>query len=101
MTATSQAGVRLAQQQQPDLILLATNLADRHGFVVLRMLKSHPKTQHIPVIAVSPPASIDEPESSLRTGFDGYIAKPVMKNELYRVVEHVWQQTSQTRNGNP
>ena len=48
-----QAGLSLAQQHPPDVILLDLALPDRSGLEVLRQLKTQPPTRHIPVLVVS------------------------------------------------
>jgi DNA-binding response OmpR family regulator len=51
--ASGQAGLRLAQQHPPDVILLDLALPDQSGFEVLRQLQTQPPTRRIPVLVVS------------------------------------------------
>jgi CheY-like chemotaxis protein len=51
--ASGQAGLRLAQQHPPDVILLDLALPDQSGLEVLRQLKTQPPTRGIPVLIVS------------------------------------------------
>jgi CheY-like chemotaxis protein len=48
--ATGREGLRLAREQQPDLILLDVGLPDISGETVLQLLRVDPLTQHIPVV---------------------------------------------------
>lgn len=64
--ASGQAGLRLAQQHPPDVILLDLALPDQSGLEVLRQLKTQPPTRGIPVLVVSryttqlPPDTVSE-----------------------------------------
>ena len=46
-------GVEMAQVHVPDLVLLDVHLPDMLGDEVLRLLRSDPRTQHIPVVVIS------------------------------------------------
>ncbi len=71
----------LAQQQQPDLILMDIKMPVKDGREATRMLKADKQTQAIPVIAVTADA-MPETEKELRSLCDGYLRKPVTKVEL-------------------
>jgi CheY-like chemotaxis protein len=47
------AGIGLAQQHRPELILLDVNLPDIDGHEVLRRLRADPQSASIPVVAIS------------------------------------------------
>ena len=70
-----QAGVKMARQAQPDLVVLDVQLPDMNGFQVCQDLKSQNDTQHIPVIMFT---RHDDPEAvvlGLQTGVVDYIPK--------------------------
>src|SRR2546423_15447659 len=46
-------GVALAEERQPNLIILDLDMPQLDGLSVLRRLKEIPRTQHIPVIVLS------------------------------------------------
>jgi two-component system, cell cycle response regulator DivK len=79
-------GVRTAQTEKPDLILLDISLPEMDGWEVLHHLKSQPTTQQIPVIALTAHAMADVRERALREGFSDYHSKPV---EFQRLLEKV------------
>jgi DNA-binding response OmpR family regulator len=69
------AGVKMAHQAHPDLILLDVQLPDMNGFQVCQDLKSQNDTQHIPVVMLT---RHDDPEAvvlGLQTGVVDYIPK--------------------------
>jgi CheY-like chemotaxis protein len=51
--ASSVDGLRQAEEQKPDVILLDLMMPDMDGFTVLKKLKENPKTSDIPVILLT------------------------------------------------
>jgi CheY-like chemotaxis protein len=76
-TDTAEAGLEIAVQQIPDLILLDLNLPGMNGFEALSRLRDNPITRHIPVIALTANAMVRDIELGLAAGFDDYITKPI------------------------
>ena len=62
---------------KPDLILLDMQLPDIDGHEVLRRLRAHPPTAHIPVIALSANAMPEDIERALQAGMSDYWTKPL------------------------
>lgn len=76
-------GLRAAQEQLPDLILLDAIMPGMDGFEVCRQLKADPATQPIPVLMVSGVmVESGDRVSGLEVGADGYICKPYEVAEL-------------------
>jgi two-component system cell cycle response regulator DivK len=75
-----------AQTYQPDLILLDILLPGMDGTEVTFRLKNDPKTQNIPVIAVTALASDKDQQRILQSGCDDYIRKPYMIYDIEAVV---------------
>jgi len=80
---TGHDAVRLAANEQPDLILLDIAMPVMDGLDVLHVLKSSTTTAAIPVVFVT---GIMENENILRSienhDVIGYIAKPIVISEL-------------------
>lgn len=70
-------GLKLAYETIPDLILLDIKMPVMDGFEVLGFLRDDPRTQHIPVIAVSANAMAEDIENGYAAGFNAYITKPI------------------------
>ncbi len=70
-------GLDLARSHRPDLLLLDIHLPDIDGFQVLARLRADPRTQGIPVVAITAQAMTDDVKRVLAAGFDDYIAKPL------------------------
>ena len=71
------AGLRLAQQHRPDLILLDVHLPDIDGKEVLRQLKKDRQTSEIPVIVVSADATPRQEARLREAGARDYLTKPL------------------------
>ncbi len=72
-----QQGLDLLADWLPDIIMLDLSMPVMDGWATLRHLKSDPRTQAIPVLALSAHAIIGDSERAVNAGFDGYLTKPV------------------------
>ena len=77
-----EAGVALARERRPDLILMDINLPGIDGVEALARLRADAATAAIPVVALTAYAMKDDRERFLAAGFDGYLEKPVSVREL-------------------
>jgi CheY-like chemotaxis protein len=74
--------VRLAHEQQPDLVLLDIMMPEMSGIEVCQQLRDDPRTRHIRVIVVSGLDSKRALEESIIAGADDFLAKPINALEL-------------------
>lgn len=72
----------LAVDRTPDLILLDIVMPDMSGFDILSQLKANIFTKNIPVIAVTGLANIYNQAMIKSAGFEDYICKPFLIEEL-------------------
>ena len=77
-----QAGVQLAREHLPDLILMDIQLPGIDGYDATRLIKSDDKTCNIPLIVVTSYALSGDSKKAYDAGCDGYIAKPYSPREL-------------------
>lgn len=82
----SSTTVLVAKEYQPDLILMDILLPSISGIDVVRHLKREPLTAHIKAIAVTALATTEHKQEILRAGFDDYITKPYMIEDLEAMV---------------
>jgi two-component system cell cycle response regulator DivK len=85
---SAEAGIALARERQPALILMDIQLPQMDGCEAMTVLKADERTRQIPIIAVTSFAMKGDREELLASGFNGYLAKPVDIMELPQVVEH-------------
>jgi two-component system, cell cycle response regulator DivK len=88
-TDNAEAGLVLARERQPALILMDIQLPGMSGMDAVRELKREPATAKIPVVAVTASAMPLERASILRAGFDGYQAKPISVKDLLAEVRRL------------
>jgi two-component system cell cycle response regulator DivK len=83
---TGEEGVRLAAQQNPDLVLMDLQLPGIDGAEALRQLRATGRP-NVPVIAVTAFAMEADRLKAERDGFDGYLEKPISVRALPSQVE--------------
>lgn len=71
------AGLKLAGEIAPALILLDIQLPGMDGYEVARRLRANPKLDAIPVVAVTSYAMPGDRERCLESGCNGYLEKPI------------------------
>ncbi len=86
-------GVKLAEREKPDLILMDMNLPDIDGIEATRRLKASAELCAIPIIALTANAMYGDRERFLGSGCDGYIAKPIARHELFDTISTLLKQT--------
>ena len=80
-------GVALAGQIDPVLILLDIQLPGMDGYALAQALRSDPKLQAIPIVAVTSYAMAGDRERCLAAGCNGYIEKPIDPQTFAEEVE--------------
>ena len=84
---TGEAGVDLARERQPALILMDVQLPGMDGREAMKVLKAEEGTRQIPIIALTAFAMKGDRTRLLAEGFDGYLSKPIDIKEVPKVVE--------------
>jgi signal transduction histidine kinase/DNA-binding response OmpR family regulator/ligand-binding sensor domain-containing protein len=75
-------GIEMAKKIVPDLIVCDIMLPDFHGYHVVKELKQHIATSHIPVIMLTALVSEDNVIKALNIGADDYVTKPFTIDRL-------------------
>ena len=83
-----QGTLQMAIQYAPDLILLDLDLPDIHGSEVLRILKSDPRTNLIPVVIISADAMKSQIDKLMIGGASNYLTKPLDISEFLKLVDY-------------
>ena len=82
----AEAGLTLARDEQPNLILMDIQLPGMDGLAATALLKGDVATRAIPVIALTALAMKGDEERIRAAGCDGYIAKPMPYQEFLAAV---------------
>ena len=80
-------GVRKAEQEKPDLILMDLGMPVMDGWEATRKIKANGNLAHIPVIAVTSHAMVGDEIQAREAGCDDYLPKPIDETELLRKIK--------------
>jgi CheY-like chemotaxis protein len=83
------AAVAAVVQHTPDLILADIRMPIVGGMDLVRELKSHADSKHIPVVAFTGYDSPEMREAALKAGYDDYLAKPADPGRFLDAVENL------------
>jgi signal transduction histidine kinase len=88
LTATTgHAGLQLARERRPDLILLDQCLPDHSGRAILQRLRAQESLRDTPVIILSTAAVTRASESLLEAGANAYLTKPLKIRPLLDTID--------------
>jgi two-component system cell cycle response regulator DivK len=82
----AEAGLTLARDERPELILMDIQLPGIDGLEAIALLKRDDATRTIPVIALTALAMKGDEKRIRAAGCDGYIAKPMRYQEFLATV---------------
>jgi len=83
---TGEEGVRLAEVERPDLILMDVQMPVLDGYDATRLIKAQPDLCNIPIIIVTSYALSGDEAKAKAAGADGYVAKPFSPRVLLATV---------------
>lgn len=81
-----ETAVNLATERIPDLILMDNALPGMDGVEAFRIIRNKEALAHIPVIALTASAMTSDREIFLAYGFDGFVPKPIIEEELLQAI---------------
>jgi twitching motility two-component system response regulator PilH len=85
------AGVDVAKQQLPDLILMDVVMPNLNGFQATRTISKNPDTAHIPIVLVTTKDQETDRVWGMRQGAKAYVTKPIKEDELARTLQDLLQ----------
>jgi len=80
-------GVKAAEREKPDLILMDLGMPVMDGWDATRTIKANSELRHIPIIAVTSHAMVGDEIQAREAGCDDYLPKPIDENELMRKIK--------------
>ena len=78
----SKKAVNVAQNYQPDLVLLDIMMPEINGIAICKLIKSDPKTDKIKVIMISALSDDGTKRDSFHAGADQFVTKPILPKIL-------------------
>ena len=76
-------GIRRAEEDRPDLVLMDLSLPVIDGWEATRRIKASEALRHIPVIAPSAHAMTGDDDRARQSGCDDYVSKPLDEDTLF------------------
>jgi diguanylate cyclase (GGDEF)-like protein len=83
----AKAGIEMAIEHNPDLIIMDIMMPEIDGYEALRIIKQSDETKRIPVLVVSALSSMNEKIVALEYGADGMLTKPFERLHLAQQIE--------------
>lgn len=84
-------GLRIAEQEKPELIILDLVMPGLLGFEVCKSLRENSAFSNTPIIVMSAKAYKPDIDKALELGADAYIVKPIELEELMQIVREQMQ----------
>jgi two-component system, cell cycle response regulator DivK len=83
---TGEAGVCLAQERRPNLVLMDIRLPGIDGVEALRRLRAERTTRGIPVVAMTASVMTEDRQKVMAAEFDAYQSKPINVTDFVAAV---------------
>lgn len=90
LATEGRAGVKLVEEEKPDLVILDLNLPDVDGLDICRYLR---RRSNLPVVMLTGRAEENDSVVGLEIGADDYVTKPFSLNELIARVRAVMRRS--------
>ncbi len=88
---TGEEGVRSAETNRPDLILMDIQLPDFDGYEATRRIKAIPALSSTPILAVTSYALSGDDIKAFEAGCDAYVSKPFSPRALLKKIQEFFQ----------
>ena len=86
---TGEAGVQIAKEKRPHLVLMDIQLPGINGIEAFRRIRADPATAHIPVVAVTASVTPTDRSAVNAAGFDAFVSKPISLKEFLDTVRRL------------
>jgi two-component system cell cycle response regulator DivK len=84
-----ESGVKTAQEEPPDLILMDVQLPKMSGLDATRQLRADPRTAAVPIIVITSYALSGDAQKATDAGATAYLAKPYSPRELLAKIREI------------
>jgi CheY-like chemotaxis protein len=79
----------LKSGQNIDLVLMDVMMPVMDGYEAMRIIRSTPEIQNIPILCLTAKAMREDHENALRNGANDYLSKPVNEEKLFAMLK-IW-----------
>jgi CheY-like chemotaxis protein len=86
---SGQEALDITEMETPDAIVCDIGMPAMDGYDFLRNLRKRQRFERVPVIAFTAYASRSDRDTMLASGFDAYLSKPAVSDEVIDVLERV------------
>jgi two-component system cell cycle response regulator DivK len=83
--ATGKEGVRMAEANKPDLVLMDIQMPEMDGYEATRQIKA--RMGHIPIIVITSYALSGDADKAMASGADAYVSKPFSPRDLLATIK--------------
>jgi two-component system cell cycle response regulator DivK len=80
-------GVKMTQDEKPDLILMDLGMPVMDGWEATRRIKANDALKQIPIIAVTSHAMVGDEIDARKAGCDDYLPKPIDEDLLLQKIK--------------
>lgn len=87
--ADGESGVKAAQEDPPDLILMDVQLPKMSGLEATRQLRADPRTAAVPIIVITSYALSGDAQKAKDSGATAYLAKPHSPRDLLAKIREI------------
>jgi CheY-like chemotaxis protein len=96
--ATGKAAVAALVQQPYDVVLMDVQMPEMDGLEATAAIRAHERVHegHMPIIAITAHAMRGDQERCLAVGMDGYVTKPIQRQELLDAIEAMLTPAAET-----
>jgi CheY-like chemotaxis protein len=84
-----ESGIKIAEAEQPDLIIMDMGLPILDGWEATKRLKQNNQTKNIPIIGCSAHAMVGDRERGIEAGCNDYDTKPIEFERLLGKIENL------------
>lgn len=89
VASNAEAGIELARERHPKIILLDINMPRVDGYTALARLRKMDETKDIPVVAVTANSTDKDIAKGLGAGFVQYVTKPLNVQKLLATLDRL------------
>ena len=92
------AGLELARQDTPDLVILDIIMPGMDGYEVCNIMRNDPQLTDVPILFLTAKIKEEDIIAGLKAGADDYITKPFNVDELVLRIRAILRRTAETQN---